>query len=75
MTPVLGCVPVCLMLTSLGLVGLVLVLMGAVKDDAPADPNAPPPEPSTFPGWRVTLLIFAAVAFVMWALTEIAAPS
>ncbi|MBN9517941.1 hypothetical protein J0H58_05375 [bacterium] len=73
MTPILACMPVCLLFISLGLVAFAVVLSGMVQD-VPPDPNAPPPEPSTFPGLKVMLLIFAAVAVVMWVLTEIAAP-
>jgi hypothetical protein len=68
--------PVCLLLTSLGLAGLILVAVGAVKvTDPPPPPDAPPPPPSTFPGWWVVLLIFAAVGLLMWVLSEIAAPA
>jgi hypothetical protein len=74
MTPALACLPpVCMMLASLFLVGMVLLLGGMVKDPAP-DPNAPPAPPSTFPGWGVALLIAAAVAALMGFITLIAAP-
>ncbi|HEX4610817.1 MAG TPA: hypothetical protein VH092_21685 [Urbifossiella sp.] len=73
MTPVFGCMPVCLFFLSLGLLAFALVVSGVVKD-VPPDPNAPPPEPSTFPGWRVALFIAGAVGALMWILSEIAAP-
>ena len=74
MTPPFACLPpVCMMLTSLFLVGLVLVLGGMVQDE-PRDPTTPPPPPSTFPGWWVVLLIFAAVAALMGFIALIAAP-
>lgn len=74
MTPPFACLPpVCMMLASLFLVGLVLALGGMVKD-APPDPNAPPSPPSTFPGWWVVLLIFAAIAALMGFIALIAAP-
>ena len=74
MTPAFACLPpVCMMLASLVLVGLVLVLGGMVKDE-PRDPDAPPAAPSTFPGWGVTLLIFAAVAALMGVIALVAAP-
>lgn len=74
MTAPFACLPpVCMMLASLFLVGLVLALGGMVKDPPP-DPNAPPPPPSTFPGWWVALLIAAAVAALMGFITLIAAP-
>lgn len=74
MTAPLACLPpVCMMLASLFLVGLVLALGGMVKD-APPDPDAPPAPPSTFPGWGVALLIAAAVAALMGFITLIAAP-
>jgi Na+/proline symporter len=74
MTPPLACLPpVCMMLASLFLVGLVLALGGMVKDPPP-DPNAPAAAPSTFPGWWVALLIAAGVAALMGFITLIAAP-
>jgi hypothetical protein len=74
MTPLVGCLPpVCMLLASLFLVAVVLAAAGVVKDP-PGDPDAPPPGPSTFPGWRVALLIATAVALLMWVLTVIAAP-
>jgi hypothetical protein len=51
----------------------VLVPGGMVKDE-PREPNAPPPPPSTFPGWGVAFLIFAAVAALMGFIALIAAP-
>ncbi|MFO0798946.1 MAG: hypothetical protein U0804_15875 [Gemmataceae bacterium] len=74
MTPPFACLPpVCMLLASLALVGLVVALGGMVKDPPP-DPSAPPPPPSTFPGVWVTLLIFAAVAALMGFIALIAAP-
>ena len=52
---------------------LVLALAGVVKDPPP-DPDAPPAEPSTFPGWWVALLIAGGVVLLMWVLSVIAAP-
>jgi hypothetical protein len=74
MTPLLGCLPpLCMMLTSLLLVGMVIVMAGVVKD-VPPDPDAPPAPPSTFPGWWVALLIAAGVAALMGFIAVIAAP-
>ena len=74
MTPPLACLPpVCMLLASLFLVGVVLMLGGMVKD-APPDPNAPPAPPSTFPGWGIALLIAAAVEALKGFITLIAAP-
>ena len=74
MMPPFACLPpVCMLLASLFLVGLVLVLGGMVTDPPP-DPDAPPAPPSTFPGWWVALLIAAAVAGLMGFIALIAAP-
>ena len=75
MTPLVACLPpVCMLLASLFLLGVVLVASGVVKD-VPADPNAPPPAPSTFPGWGVAALICLGVGLLMLFLWLIAAPA